>query len=207
MDGIHDVGGMQGFGAVTKQGRTHPFVEPWEITVSGFMSKLVAAGVFNMDEYRHAIERLSPLTYLQTTYFERSFTAILMLCAEKGVIDEAELQEITAWTKRPGAALQPGRIGSEALPDLKVGDRVRVRDDFFAGHIRMPAYVRGRVGLIVSISPAYAYPDAHAHGLGSGKQLTFDVRFHSRDLWGDGCDDAFVNVGLFHSYLEKLSCD
>ena len=97
-----------------------------------------------------------------------------------------------------------GRLGDSHLPEIRVGDRVRVKDDFVPGHIRMPAYIRGKEGVVVNISPAYPYPDAHGHGLESAWQRSFDVRFSSRDLWPDGAEDAEVQVGVFHGYLEKI---
>jgi nitrile hydratase subunit beta len=96
-----------------------------------------------------------------------------------------------------------GRNAPEQLPELQIGDWVVVKNEFVNGHIRVPAYVRGKTGRIVGVSPAYPFPDAAAHGLESAKQRTFDVCFRSVDLWLDCCDDAEVNVGLFHCYLEK----
>jgi nitrile hydratase len=31
--------------------------------------------------------------------------------------------------------------------------------------VRMPAYIRGQVGVVVAESPPYPFPDAHAHGV------------------------------------------
>ena len=81
---------------------------------------------------------------------------------------------------------------------------MRVKDDFVPGHIRMPGYIRGKEGVVVNLSPAYPYPDAHGHGLESDWQRSFDVRFSARDLWPDGAEEAEVQVGVFHGYLEKL---
>ena len=94
------------------------------------------------------------------------------------------------------------RAQQSAPPGVSVGDSVRVRASLVAGHVRMPAYVRGKTGLIVGQSPAYPYPDAHGHGVAADKEVTYDVRFNAMDLWRDAADPAFVHVGLFHSYLE-----
>ena len=80
-----------------------------------------------------------------------------------------------------------------------------MKSEFVPGHVRMPAYIRGKKGVVVGISPEYPFPDAAAHGMTSMKQRTFDVRFRSRDLWSDGADDAEVHVGDFHAYLEKIA--
>ena len=41
--------------------------------------------MFNLDEFRDAIERIPPEDYLATSYYERWLRAMEMLVAEKGV--------------------------------------------------------------------------------------------------------------------------
>jgi nitrile hydratase len=69
----------------------------------------------------------------------------------------------------------------------------------------MPAYIRGQCGMVVGVSPAYPYPDAHAHGIEAADEPTYDVRFSSTDLWPDAADAASVHVGVFESYLTRTS--
>jgi hypothetical protein len=38
-----------------------------------------------------------------------------------------------------------------------------MKEGFVPGHIRMPECIRGKVGVVVSDSPPYPFPDAHAH--------------------------------------------
>ena len=78
-----------------------------------------------------------------------------------------------------------------------------MKNDHFAGHVRMPAYIRGKPGVVVSKSPRYPFPDAHAHGVASEDEPTFDVAFRTEDLWPNSADSALVHVGVFHSYLER----
>ncbi len=87
------------------------------------------------------------------------------------------------------------RLRSKAAPVVK--------SEFVPCHIRMPAYIRGKTGIIVDISPEYPFPDAAAHGLPTKKQRTFDVCFRGTNLWIDEADEAEVHVGVFHAYLEK----
>ena len=68
----------------------------------------------------------------------------------------------------------------------------------------MPAYIRGKAGVVVSESPPYPFPDAAAHGVASVDEPTYDVRFSSADLWPSAADAAFVHVAVFQSYLERL---
>jgi nitrile hydratase subunit beta len=76
--------------------------------------------------------------------------------------------------------------------------------DYVPGHIRMPGYIRGKTGVVVSESPAYPFPDAHAHGVPAQDEPTYDVRFRSEDLWPNSSDPALVHVGVFQSYLERV---
>ena len=100
----------------------------------------------------------------------------------------------------------PSAAGRSNLPDrqqFKAGDRVRVRNEFFAGHIRMPAYIRGKQGIVVRETPVYPLPDAHAHGIQAEDEPTYDVAFRTEDLWPNASDSAQVHVGVFQSYLQK----
>ena len=67
----------------------------------------------------------------------------------------------------------------------------------------MPGYIRGKIGVVVSESPAYPFPDAHAHAVDAENEPTYDVRFRSEDLWPHSADSALIHVGVFQSYLER----
>ena len=68
----------------------------------------------------------------------------------------------------------------------------------------MPAYIRGKTGVVVGISPPYPFPDAAGHGMQAPMEPTYDIRFRARDLWPDSCNDAMNHVGVFQTYLEKV---
>lgn len=204
MDGMHDLGGKQGFGPVRYALNAQVFHAPWEKRVNALYSLAVKLGVFNMDEYRHAIERMEPRHYLSAGYYERSLTGLATLCVEKGLVTRAQLERRAQGVfplSLPGA---PGRSNVAGPTGFNTGERVRVRDDHVPGHIRMPAYIRGKTGVVVGESPAYPFPDAHAHGVAAADEPTCDVRFSSSELWPSSADKAFVHVGVFHSYLERL---
>ena len=202
MDGIHDMGGRQGFGRVRYTLDAKAFHAPWEIRVNSLYGFAVRAGLFNMDEYRHAIERMEPRHYLAASYYERSLTALATLCVEKGVVTSEELKRLAQGVVPQSLAGGPGRGNAAARQRFQPGDRVRVRADYVPGHVRMPGYVRGKTGIVVAESPAYPFPDAHAHGVPAEDEPTYDVRYLSQDLWPDSSDPALVHVGLFESYLE-----
>jgi hypothetical protein len=80
-------------------------------------------------------------------------------------------------------------------PKLAIGDQVQVRADHVPGHVRMPAYIRGKRGVVVGISPPYPFPDAQAHGVAAEDEPTYDVRFASSELWPDAAEAALVHAG------------
>ena len=203
MDGVHDLGGRQGFGRIRYRPGAPAFHASWEKRVNALYGMAVRRGIFNMDEYRHAIERMSPRHYLSASYYERSLTSLATLCVEKGVVTREELEVLAKGHFPLSEPSAPGRTNLPGRERFQPGDRVRVKNDFFAGHVRMPGYIRGKPGVVVSESPVYPFPDAHAHGVKAVDEPTYDVAFRTEDLWPNSADPALVHVGVFQSYLER----
>jgi len=203
MDGIHDLGGRQGFGAIRYSPNAKAFHAPWEVSVNALYALAVRRGIFNMDEYRHAIERMEPRHYLAASYYERSLTSLATLCVEKGILTLEELERRAEGGFPLAAPSAPGRTNVGDRERFVPGDRVRVRLDHVPGHVRMPGYIRGKSGVVVSESPAYPFPDSHAHGVEAADEPTYDVRFDTRELWPNSSEAALVHVGVFQSYLER----
>ena len=202
MDGVHDLGGKQGFGRVRHGPEASAFHAEWEKRINALYGLAVKHGVFNMDEYRHAIERMEPRHYMSAGYYERTLTSLATLCVEKGVVTRRELESLAGGLFPLALPLGAGRSNATARCSYRCGDRVRVLADPVSGHVRMPGYIRGKVGVVVGVSPPYPFPDAHAHGVQAQDEPTYDVRFDSRELWPDAAEDARVHVGVFESYLE-----
>ncbi|HZM47922.1 MAG TPA: nitrile hydratase subunit beta [Burkholderiales bacterium] len=204
MDGMHDLGGKQGFGRIRYSPKAQTYHAPWEKRVNAMTGLAVKRGIINMDEYRHAIERMEPVHYVSASYYERSLTGLATLCVEKGVVTQQELERLAQGAfplSRPSA---PGRGNAPERERFRPGDRVRVKEEFVPGHIRMPGYIRGKIGVVVRETPAYPFPDAHAHGVEAVDEPTYDVRFRAEDLWPNNADPAFVHAGVFQSYLKRV---
>lgn len=92
MGRINDVGGMQGFPPVRDEPGEPPFHADWEAHVFAMNRALLERGVYNLDEFRDAIERMEPAAYLESSYYERWFHALVTLLREKGVVPATELQ-------------------------------------------------------------------------------------------------------------------
>jgi nitrile hydratase subunit beta len=91
MGRINDVGGMQGFPPLQQEVAEPAFHADWEAHVFAINRALIGRGVYNLDEFRDAIERIPPVEYLASSYYELWFRAITMLLAEKGVLTEREM--------------------------------------------------------------------------------------------------------------------
>jgi nitrile hydratase subunit beta len=91
MSRIHDVGGMQGFGPVEQEADEPPFHADWEAHVFALNRALIGQGVYNLDEFRDAIERMPPQQYLASSYYEKWFYAVTTLLVEKGVLSAEEV--------------------------------------------------------------------------------------------------------------------
>ncbi|HEV2371081.1 MAG TPA: nitrile hydratase subunit beta [Streptosporangiaceae bacterium] len=205
MDGIHDLGGMQGFGPVDHSPAEPVFHEPWEAVTRALTVVVASAVKARGGEFRHAIERMAPGHYLTSSYYEHWLTAAATLAVEHGLVTGAEL-EARAGGRFPlsGPVLGPpvADAGPDAgRPGFGVGDRVRVREWHPPGHTRCPRYVRGKAGTVVRVDGTYSVPDAEVHGA-VRQEPTYSVRFDAADLWQDGQDGVAVHVDLWDSYLE-----
>jgi len=89
---INDVGGMQGFGPVQQELDEPAFHSDWEAHVFAMNRALLGAGVYDLDEFRDAIERMDPQEYLRSSYYEKWFHAVRTLCVEKGVLTAEEVE-------------------------------------------------------------------------------------------------------------------
>ncbi len=91
MSRINDVGGMAGFPAIAEEPDEPPFHADWEAHVFALNGALIKRGVYNLDEFRDAIERMPAQEYLASSYYEKWFAAITTLLAEKGLATPDEL--------------------------------------------------------------------------------------------------------------------
>ena len=91
MTRVNDVGGMQGFGSPVEEAEEPPFHSDWEAHVFAMNRALIGRGVYNLDEFRDAVERMPPALYLSSSYYEKWLHAITTLLVEKGVASAEEL--------------------------------------------------------------------------------------------------------------------
>lgn len=207
MDGIHDLGGVQGFGPVEHAPFEPVFTDDWERRAVRVMLAVNLAVGASGPAFRHSIERMAPEHYLTSSYYEHWLTGVSTLAVEAGLTSATELSA-RAGGRFPLSSPVRGRPPAEwdaprTQPAFAVGDQVRVRDLHPFGHTRAPRFVQGRRGVVTRIDGLFPLPDLELHGR---KVLdpTYSVRFTARELWGDGAsDDSFVHVDLWERYLRR----
>jgi nitrile hydratase subunit beta len=222
MNGIHDLGGMHGFGPVVREQNEPVFHAPWERTVVGLQQATRMQRLFNIDEFRRGIEQMEPVHYLQASYYERWIESIAANLVEKGFLTTDEIakrsSELTSKSEPPtrhdnpqlverllGRPRSPRQATGEATSTarFKVGDPVVTRNDHPIGHTRIPRYVRGKRGVVDRLQGVQTFPDTNAHGLGAHPQMVYSVRFTGAELWGASTEPGqTLNVDLWEAYLE-----
>ena len=215
MDGIHDMGGMDGFGAIEREADEPVFHAEWERRTVGMVMSMFAQRFFHLDEYRQEMERMDPRAYLGPYYARWLHTARELLVA-KGLVSRAELASGRAAGRAAGVELLdpaalPGLLrarisgrSDEAPPARhRPGERVRARNMHPRHHTRTPRYVRGKTGTVVSDRGVFTLPDSHAQNAGHSPQHVYAVGFAARELWGEDAParDSVV-IDLWEDYLE-----
>lgn len=222
MNGVHDMGGMHGFGPVRLEPGEPRFHAPWEARALGLTLALGATGAWNLDQTRHARESLPAARYLAASYYEIWILALERLLRERGLASADELAE-----GRPRAPARPlprvlRAADVEAVlargaptarpaagaPRFAVGDRVRTRQRHPAGHTRVPRYARGRLGVVEHLHGAHVFAEAHAASppgapFDEAPQWLYTVRFDGRELWGEEAEpDTSLSIDAWESTLE-----
>ena len=103
MNGIHDMGGMHGMGAVVREADEPVFHEVWERRTCALMRAMLLGRQFNLDEFRHGVERMEPAHYLQSSYFEHWLDGVERLLLEKGIVSREELEARLSELAKEGA--------------------------------------------------------------------------------------------------------
>ena len=216
MDGVHDMGGMHGFGPVQPEENEPVFHAAWEGRVLAINRAMGFSRTWNGDLSRFAKEVLPPDVYLASSYYQRWALGLEWLTVIYGLVDAGEYEA--------GKALHPGQPLARILTKDKIGDvlvrksyersapapalfavgeRVRAKFVHTPTHTRLPRYVRGHAGTVESVHGCHVFPDSNARGDGENPQWLYTVRFDGCDLWGADSDPTLVvSIDAFEPYLE-----
>jgi nitrile hydratase len=221
MNGVHDMGGLQGFGPIAPEADEPLFHAPWERQALGLTLAAGALGQWNIDQSRATRESLPPALYLGAGYYRIWIEALERLLLQRGLLTPEELATGQALQPAPAtvrplapdavdAALARGTPTGRPAPQparFAVGDRVRALQMNPPGHTRLPRYVRGHVGTVVGVHGAHVFPDAHASTqsrppFDEAPQWLYTVEFSAADVWGPQGDARdSVSVDAWDAYL------
>jgi nitrile hydratase len=216
MDGVHDMGGMHGFGKVEPEPNEPVFHAEWEGRTLAITRAMGYAGAWTIDHTRAGIEELPPDVYLTSSYYKKWALRLERLVVAMGLAGADELQagralrQGKALARKLAAAEAPDTLtrGSFARPAsaaarFKPGDRVRTKNIHPETHTRLPRYARGKTGVIEALRGCHVFPDSVVIGEGENPQWLYTVLFEGRELWGESAEPALkVSIEAFEPYLE-----
>jgi nitrile hydratase len=217
MNGVHDMGGMDGFGKVEIEPNEPVFHEKWEARTMALVRAMGAAGAFNIDTSRFFREALPPHVYLSSSYYKKWLLALTDNLVAKGFISAREVE--SGHASAPARPLKRGKLTldqvsrvftrgtftreAQAPAKFKIGDRVRAKNINPVTHTRLPRYVRGHLGVVERNHGPQVYPDSSATDRGDDPQWLYTVVFDARELWGEDADPTLkVSIDAFEPYLE-----
>ncbi len=220
VDGVHDMGGMHGFGPVVEPGGELPYHERWEPRVFALHLLIGSERLGAGPGGRPVREEMDPAWYLAASYYERWLFSAERRLERKGTIAPGDVERMMerlrageAVPARHDAAMAErivSRLRSPAPMDrppdsaqFGPGAQVRVRRMHPPGHTRCPRYVRGVTGVVEAVRGADRLPDRAVYGDRVAPEPVYAVAFRSHDLWGGDEADAWtVSLDLWESYLE-----
>ena len=225
MNGIHDMGGMHGFGPIEIEENEPVFHQPWEGRIYGIVTTIRDAhDVYGPYGSRSYIESIPPDKYLEASYYEKWMLALENALVAKGLLSADELEAKTQEIQENPDAVMPRREDPEATrrtienirlrlplakdpdaaiqPVFNVGDVVRARSINLKGHSRLPRYIQGRIGKIEKLYNMQDIQD-HVPASEQGAQPVYRVRFEALELWGEAAEsNQSLYIDMWESYLE-----
>lgn len=216
MNGVHDMGGMQGFGPVQPEKNEPVFHASWEGRVFAMQRATGFLGYWNIDMGRAAVEKLPPHIYLGVTYYEKWQRGLEARLLSFGLVDAEEIEAGHALhpakpvkRKLTAAEVENGlQRGSyyrppQAPAKFRPGEKVRTKNINPTSHTRLPRYARDRVGVIEAIRGCHVFPDSVVLGRGEDPQWLYTVVFGGKELWGEQAAPGLeVSIEAFEPYLE-----
>jgi nitrile hydratase subunit beta len=216
MDGVHDLGGREGYGLIVGKTDDKMIHADWEIRDFAMKQSSATGESWTVDWFRHCRELADPIDYLTRPYYDQWLTTLAAQLIDEGYLSLDEIKRgAPAFPAKPGLPPQTAEaaraivksprsfsVSVSTPPRFTPDAPVRCRLDGASGHTRLPQYVRGRAGVIHAHHGGHVFPDAAASGEHRGEHL-YTVGFAASDLWPEAKrsgDRVFVD--LWESYLE-----
>jgi len=217
MNGPHDMGGMQCYGAVEPEKDEPVFHGDWEKRALAMTVGMGFAGKWNLDISRFARESLPPDFYLTKSYYQIWLAGLQKLMLEREMITESELKtgkleapgvevkRVVSADEMPTALAAGAPVERDAIlePGFAIGEQVRALNINPQGHTRLPRYIRGKVGEIIGVHGCHVFPDSNAKGEGEAPEWLYSVAFDAQELFGLEAEEGnLVMVDCWGAYLE-----
>ena len=215
MDGIHDMGGMDGFGSIPIESDEPIFHATWEGRVYAINTAIGVWGKWNIDAGRYGIEVLDPALYLRSSYYERWLYRNENLMVEHDLITQDELDSGKASGGDRGTPpdaeeifekqrkSRSFRVDADIAPKFAPGDTITVRNIHPKTHTRIPRYVRSKRGVIDRDHGVFIFPDTNAQFQGKKPQRVYSVMFPAQELWGpDAPEQDKIYLDLWDDYMD-----
>ena len=209
-----DLGGQPGFGAVQPEPEGELWHAAYEPRVLALTLAMGATGAWNIDQSRAARE--TQPDYNRLSYYRLWLAALQQLMAERGQVLPDELvagqrlhppvpvkrvlaaADVPAALARGSATERPASSAARFQPGDRVGTQTQIADH----HTRLPAYARGKRGLVERVHGCHVFADANAQGLGEQPQWLYSVVFDGAELWGAGAQPGLrVAIDAWEPYL------
>jgi nitrile hydratase beta subunit len=221
MDGIHDLGGKEGFGPIEVDEEHVAFHHSWEGR-EWAISRCARTPDISIDWWRHCRELIQAEDYLNRPYFDSWAQTDLSTYINAGLFS---IEEIKTGKADPALARDyptPVKMSPERLlenyrksaarfdrpamtePPFDIGRSVLTNRNGHSGHTRLPQYARGRAGIIHKHHGTHVFPDLSAKGIETYQHL-YTVTFEAEELWpeAEGRRDR-VYLDLWESYLTEI---
>jgi nitrile hydratase subunit beta len=220
MDGVHDMGGMHGFGPVLEPGGELAYHASWEPRIFAIQMLVGLEHLGAGPGGRPVREEMDPADYLAASYYERWLFSAERRLLRKGTIKTGDVEAVMERLAggEPAPTKTDPAMAERMIADLRAaypmdpppadvrfgpGERVRVKRMHPAGHTRCPRYVRGAIGVIDAVRGADRLPDRAVYGEKVTPEPVYSVAFASEELWGPGEEASWtVLLDLWESYLE-----
>jgi nitrile hydratase subunit beta len=217
MNGVHDMGGMQGMGPVEREKNEPVFHARWESRIFALRRAMRPWPKFNGKSNRYHIELIPPKELLSLTYYATHVVSFSELLVEGGFATTEEIVSGKPARRSPKAVPPlkaeqvpafvaqgaPSRRNVAVAPLFKVGQAVRGRNINPIGHTRLPRYARGKLGTVDRDHGVFIFPDTNVAGLGEKPQHVYSIRFAARELWGEQASPRdSVYIDMWDDYLE-----
>src|SRR4051794_38975982 len=122
MNGVHDMGGMHGFGPVEREENEPVFHADWEAHVRAMQTLTVGPGYFTLDAFRYGIEQMAPAEYLRASYYERWLATLEYNLIQQDLLSGEELDARVNFlrehpdTAPPRASIVTPSLRAQAAP-------------------------------------------------------------------------------------------